>query len=153
MSTKLLIALALICGAELLCGQQPAHFAVNHAVKVRNPTPQSTRLFQTIPEAKDIVEDDNYKFAYEDLKGDGTKEIIIQATGMIWCGSAGCLTVVLEKRGANYVTLLSVNVGDDLVVMNEKMNGYAPLRAAFGDGMNMKPKVFILKEPVTPHGP
>lgn len=145
MSMKLYLPLLmLICGAQLLRGQQATHFTVNHAVKLMAPTSQSTTFFRSIPAARDLIEDNNYQFAYEDLKGDGSKEAIIQATGITWCGSGGCLTLVLESRGPDYVTLLSVNVGDDLAVMNEKVNGYAALRASFGDGMNMKPKVFIL---------
>jgi hypothetical protein len=142
--TKTVMTLALMSACTVSWAQGAAHFTVNHMVHFTEATAQSNVLLANIPQAKDLLEGNTYQFAYEDLKGDGTKEIIIQARGDTWCGSAGCLMLVLEKRGSDYVTLLSENVGDSVAVMNERVNGYAALKAAFGVGMNMKPKIFLL---------
>lgn len=126
--------------------QDSNQFTANHPVKWTQSTAQSTELLKGIPEARSLTEDGDYVFALEDLKGDGTKQIIIHARGTTWCGSAGCLTIVLNSRADKFTLLLSVYAADDVVVMNEKANGYATLRAGFGDGTNMKAKVFTLKE-------
>ncbi|HUV69213.1 MAG TPA: tetratricopeptide repeat protein [Terracidiphilus sp.] len=147
MPLRTLSILLLTCGCHIALGQQPAHFTVNHLVKWLAPTSQTTTILRGIPEANALVEDNAYTYAYEDLRGDGTKELIVQATGTTWCGSAGCLTFVLDKRGADYLKIFSENLGDDLAIMNERVHGYAALRASFGDGMHMAPKVFVLDSP------
>jgi hypothetical protein len=143
---KTVMALALMSGCMMSWAQDALHFTVNHTVHFTQATAQSNQLLAPIASAKVFLGDNAYQFAYEDLRGDGTKVLIIQGQSSITCGSAGCLTLVLEKHGASYTTLLSENLGDDLAVMNEKVNGYSALRATFGDGMDMKPKVFLIGE-------
>jgi hypothetical protein len=126
------------------------HYTVNHVVKWKDGTADTTKTFMAIPNAKDLVVDDegkpaSYGYAYEDLKGDGNKQLIIQGSGSMWCGAAGCATIILEQRDGKWAQLFSENIGDILAIMNEKANGYACIRAGFGDGMNMKSKVFFLK--------
>jgi hypothetical protein len=147
-------ALALLLSPTVaVCqGAGSPRYTVNHVVKWQTGTVESTKSFASIPDAKEMVLDDDgrpatYSYAYEDLKGDGKKELIIQAGGMTWCGSAGCLTTVLEQRDGKWVSLLSETIGEEITVLNEKVNGYAYLRAGFGDGMQMKPHVFALKLP------
>ena len=49
------------------------------------------------------------------------------ATGSDYCGSGGCATSVLERRGSKDVTIFSQNLYDSLAVTNEKIGGYAAL--------------------------
>jgi hypothetical protein len=143
----------LLSSAGAICQQSGAvRYTVNHAVNWRTGTPESTKSFAAIPDAKELVIDDDghpstYSYAYEDLKGDGTKQLIIQASGMTWCGSAGCLTIILDRRKGKWVPLLSETIGEALTVMNERANGYACVRADFGDGVTMNPHTFLLKAP------
>jgi len=95
------------------------HFTPNHQIQFVKPTAQEMAMF------KDWGED--FEIAHEDLKGDGTKDIIVMATGSDYCGSGGCATSVLERRGSKDVTIFSQNLYDSLAVTNEKIGGYAAL--------------------------
>jgi Double zinc ribbon len=124
-------------------------YTVNHVVKWNDGTTDTTKTFETIPNAKVLVLDDdgnpaNYGYAYEDLKGDGNKQLIIQGNGTTWCGTAGCMTIILEQRNGEWAQLFSANIGDGFAIMNEKINGYAVVRGTSGEGMSMTDALFAM---------
>ena len=48
------------------------------------------------------VDDVRYAVAYADLNGDQMKEVIAHVVGKSWCGSGGCTTLVLQRRGKSF---------------------------------------------------
>ncbi len=102
-------------------------FTPNHQVHFVDGTAEDRAQFQNVPSVKELVQG-NFLIAYEDLKGDGTKEVILTSTSSNFCGaSGGCETVVLERSGNQYATLLDLNLDTPLAVTDEKVGGYANL--------------------------
>ncbi|MGA7521408.1 MAG: hypothetical protein WBW84_02945 [Acidobacteriaceae bacterium] len=95
----------------------------SHLISFVPGTPTDAATFVAVPSSKSLVQG-SFDIAYEDLRGDGNKEIILQSTSSDFCGSGGCETVVLERNGAQYVTLLDQNLSSPLAVTNDKVNGY-----------------------------
>jgi hypothetical protein len=52
----------------------------------------------------DWPEDKTTRFiaAFVDLKGDGKQEAIVYLSGQGWCGSGGCVTLILAPEGSSY---------------------------------------------------
>jgi hypothetical protein len=51
------------------------------------------------------VDDDKttrYSPVFVHLKDDGAKEVIVYLTGRYWCGSGGCVTLMLAPEGSSY---------------------------------------------------
>ena len=111
----------------------PASFTPNHRVLFVAGTPTDQAAYADVASSKALVRD-SFDIAYEDLKGDGNKEIILQSTSTDFCGSGGCETLVLERRGTQYVTLLDQNLFSPLAVTNETVNGYAALASVDNTG-------------------
>src|SRR5579862_5825833 len=40
--------------------------------------------------------------AFIDLDGDGLDEVIVYLTGRNWCGTSGCSTLILKRRGKSF---------------------------------------------------
>jgi hypothetical protein len=78
-----------------------------------------------------------FSVAMVDLNGDGRNEIIVRSDGRGFCGSGGCLTVVLEQQGALMVPLLSQNLFPGVGVTQERVGAYRALAALGPDGAIM----------------
>lgn len=92
--------------------------------------------FAKIEDAKDVMEG-KYMVGTADLNDDGRMEIILQSNDSLYCGSGGCLTVVIEQPQPNNpktFTLLSQNLGSSLAVTNEKLGNYRALASLMDDG-------------------
>jgi hypothetical protein len=61
-------------------------FVQDHVRKIDREIDQTTKL----------------SFAFVDLNGDGTDEVIVHMTGRSWCGTGGCITYVLTRSGGTY---------------------------------------------------
>src|SRR5690349_20485734 len=51
-----------------------------------------------------------YASAYVDLKDDGTKEAIIYLSGRSWCGSGGCVMLILTPEDGSYRVVTKTTV-------------------------------------------
>jgi hypothetical protein len=51
-----------------------------------------------------------YSAAFVDLKDDGTREVIVYVTGRAWCGSGGCITLVLAPKGSSYTLITEITI-------------------------------------------
>lgn len=51
-----------------------------------------------------------YSSAFLDLKDDGTKEAIVYVTGRGWCGSGGCVMLILAPEGKSYKVITQTTV-------------------------------------------
>jgi hypothetical protein len=61
-------------------------------VTSKNTTPRETR----------------YADAFIDLNGDGVEEVVVYLDGRDWCGTGGCLTLVLTRTGESYRSICRV---------------------------------------------
>ena len=83
--------------------------------------------------AEGIVEGD-FVVARIDLDGDGTDETVVQGRARLWCGDAGCSTMVLKKAGAQSVVLLDANLPKTLGVTRAPVGRYRALVGLDGNG-------------------
>ncbi len=60
----------------------------------------------------ELVEDRTTRYvAYPvDLDGDGVDEQVVYVTGIRWCGSGGCTTLVARRAGASYEIVSRIRV-------------------------------------------
>jgi hypothetical protein len=87
----------------------------------------------------DDREPTRYTSAFVDLKDDGSKEVVVYVTGDFWCGSGGCMTLILEHKGSSFkvvskmmTTLLPIRA------LTTKSNGWHDIsvmaRVWYGEG-------------------
>ena len=79
----------------------------------------------------------NYSSAFVDLNDDGTREVIVYVTGRGWCGTGGCLMLILEPDGPAYTVIARTGISwPPIRVLTTKSNGWHDLTvAAAGGGM------------------
>jgi hypothetical protein len=51
-----------------------------------------------------------YSVAFIDLNGDGTQEAIVYITGGGWCGSGGCVTLILARNSHSYRVVTKITI-------------------------------------------
>jgi hypothetical protein len=51
-----------------------------------------------------------YEAAFYDLNDDGVQEAIVYLTDGQWCGSGGCLTLVLKQQGETWAVVARISV-------------------------------------------
>jgi hypothetical protein len=66
-----------------------------------------------------------YSSAIADLSDDGAKDVIVYVTGRGWCGTGGCLMLVLAPEGNSYrVVTKTTVVYPPIRVLSKKSNGW-----------------------------
>jgi hypothetical protein len=76
-----------------------------------------------------------YSFALVDLKGDGTKEVIVYVSGRAWCGSGGCTILVLAPEGTSYRVVTRTTITRlPIRVLNTKSNGWHDISVVVAGG-------------------
>jgi hypothetical protein len=76
-----------------------------------------------------------YSSALVDLKGDGTKEVILYLSGRMWCGSGGCRMLVLSPEGASYRVVTETTITRlPIRVLNTKSNGWHDISVVVAGG-------------------
>lgn len=111
-------------------------FTVAKPIVFKQGSAKFKALLSKIEDAKDVM-DGRYLVGTADLNDDGRMEIILQSSDSMYCGSGGCLTVVIEQPKASSTqtyTLLSQNLGSSLAVTNEKVGNYRALASLMEDG-------------------
>ena len=74
------------------------------------------------------VYDARYAVGFFDLNGDGNNEAIVYLLGRDWCGTGGCLTLVLTRSGNSYRTVGKILVTRPPIrVLGEKSHGWRTL--------------------------
>lgn len=51
-----------------------------------------------------------YSSAFVDLAGNGTQDVIVYVTGRSWCGSGGCVTLILSPRDSSYEVVARITI-------------------------------------------
>ena len=86
------------------------------------------------PESKED-EDDQYLVAWVDLNDDGKQEAVVYVYGPSWCGSGGCVTLVLAPNEATYRLLTKMTVTRlPIRVMPEKSHGWHDISVTVAGG-------------------
>ncbi len=95
-----------------------AHLQMAVAAEEHLAAPSSTKVdtlksfLQDYLRVPRMVDDSTTRFspAFVDLNGDDTQEVILYVTGEAWCGTGGCLTLILARMDSTYrvVTRLTV---------------------------------------------
>lgn len=70
-----------------------------------------------------------------DLNSDGENEIIAYVTGQARCGTSGCPTYVISRRGGNYAVISTIAMGwPPIGVLSTKTNGWNDLSVHMDGG-------------------
>jgi len=76
-----------------------------------------------------------YSAAFVDLAGDGTQQVIVYLTGRAWCGSGGCVTLVLSRNGLSYELVTKITISRPPIrVLNTKSNGWKDIAVQVAGG-------------------
>jgi hypothetical protein len=132
-----------------LIGSAPvlAQAASAEPLEFKPGTAKTKATLSRVPELRELVADP-FSVAFVDLDGDGKNEMVIASTSSAFCGSGGCLTMVMQQRGPRLVTLLEQNLFPGLGVTKEKFAGYRALAA-----LDEKGQIAVANRPGAPmHG-
>jgi hypothetical protein len=76
-----------------------------------------------------------YSSVFVDLRGDGTKEVIVYVSGRAWCGSGGCVMLILAPEGASYRVVTRTTITRlPIRVLNTKTNGWHDIGVTVAGG-------------------
>ncbi len=76
-----------------------------------------------------------YSAVFVDLNGDGTQEVIIFVSGRHWCGSGGCLTLILAPNDSSYRVVTRITITRPPIrVLTTKSNGWRNISVWVGGG-------------------
>lgn len=126
---------AMAWASVLVSAQAQPRFTPGKLLDFQPGTPKMAASFARVPDAQDLVTG-RFVVATADLNDDGGSEVILQSADSEYCGSGGCLTVVLaiQPGGKKTAMLLSQNLDSSLAVTNEKVGAYRALASVMEDG-------------------
>jgi hypothetical protein len=70
------------------------------------PAALQAHINQTLQSPTDVP----FLAAETDLNGDGQDEVVVHVTSRDYCGSGGCVTLVLQRTGQGYRTMMRASV-------------------------------------------
>lgn len=96
------VRLATVLGVLLLCSG--GSLAVAHAGSPTNPESKALRSFlqKYLESGQSLDETARYSVAEVSLNGKPARQIFVLVTGEGWCGSGGCIVLLLEPRGSSF---------------------------------------------------
>jgi hypothetical protein len=90
-----------------------------------------TYINHSLGDSNDI----RFRTAETDLNGDGADEVVVYVTSPDYCGSGGCVTLVLEKAGAAYRTVMRATVTRlPIRVLASRHHGWKDIGVMVGGG-------------------
>jgi len=93
-----------------------------------SPSEDSLRTFLQDYVREKHLDDDKattYVRAFVDLNGDGKEEAIVYLVGRGWCGSGGCVTLVLARRNSSYRVITKITITRPPIrVLNSTSHGW-----------------------------
>lgn len=79
------------------------------------------------------------QYAFVDLNGDGVKEAIVYLRGRTWCGTGGCPTLILARRGSSYRFVTKITITwPPIRVLTATSNGWHDI-GAWVEGGGIRP--------------
>lgn len=86
-------------------------WAISSPVAASDAARTSAGLLQAhINQALQSPTDVPFLSAETDLNGDGRDEVVVHVTSRDYCGSGGCVTLVLQRTGQGYRTVMRASV-------------------------------------------
>jgi hypothetical protein len=122
MSIKTLLAAALAA----LLSHPAAAWEVDAPLKFVKGTAKMRAQFQAIPALRELMAED-FAAAAHDLDDDGHNELIVISRSSAFCGSGGCMAVVVQVRNGRARVLLQQNLDENLAVTREKVGAFRAL--------------------------
>jgi len=120
---------------------------VGPPLKFAPGTPKLKARLQAIPALRELIAE-SFAAALVDLNDDGNNELVVISRSDAFCGSGGCMTVVVEVKGGRARVLLQQNLDPSMAVTRESFGSYHALAAVDATGA-----VQIANKPGTPlHG-
>jgi hypothetical protein len=76
----------------------------------------------------DVVSDETFRFALQDLNGDGRADAIVLLTGREWCGSGGCTMLIFmgAEDGYSFVSKITIT-SPPIRISNNRVRGWRTL--------------------------
>jgi hypothetical protein len=76
-----------------------------------------------------------YSAAFVDLKNDGAKEVIVYVSGRGWCGTGGCVMLILAPEGNSFRVVTKTTITRlPIRVLATKSNGWHDLSVVVAGG-------------------
>jgi hypothetical protein len=76
-----------------------------------------------------------YSSAFVDLKDDGTKDVIVYVSGRGWCGTGGCVMLILAPEGESYRVVTETTITRPPIrVLATKSNGWHDISVLVAGG-------------------
>jgi len=76
-----------------------------------------------------------YSAAFVNLSGDGRQQVIVYFTGRGWCGSGGCVTLVLSRNGSSYELVTKITISRPPIrILNTQSNGWKDITVQVAGG-------------------
>ncbi|HXM09988.1 MAG TPA: hypothetical protein VN946_08595 [Terriglobales bacterium] len=89
---------------------------------------------------RDPFKTTRYFSAFVDLKGDGTRQVIVYFTDQHSCGSGGCTTLILAPTASSYQVVASITVvWPPIRILETKSNGWHDIGVMVHGGGIVKP--------------
>ena len=118
---KVAVFMALwVMGASSCLAQQPSQQLSQEGITLKT-------FLQSY--LRDPVDGDDkttqYSYAFTDLDDDGVSEAIVYLIGQSWCGSGGCVVLVLKRNGSSYEVVTHMTISRPPIhVLPSKMKGW-----------------------------
>jgi hypothetical protein len=79
-----------------------------------------------LPSFTELDETARYFDAWVDLNGDGNPEVVVFVSGRGWCGSGGCMGLILQSKGSTYevITRTTITRPPIQVYLTRASNGW-----------------------------
>jgi hypothetical protein len=88
----------------------------------------STAAAETLKRFLQTFDDDKttrYVAAFSDLDGDGQPEAIVHLISKDWCGSGGCITLILRQNGGSWGIITKITITRPPIrVLNSTSHGW-----------------------------
>lgn len=97
-------ALALLL---LVAMSAPANARSYSDVGCKEQAASLRRALQSWDTSEDVAED-KYLVTFRDLNNDGKEEAVAYVVGTDWCGSGGCVTLVLKRNGVSWKVVADI---------------------------------------------
>lgn len=129
-----LCAAAALFAGSLAHGQADANYSVERKLQFISGDANMRAGLSRQAAVRDLVSGE-FNISVDDLDDDGVREVIVVGSTPAYCGSGGCLTVVLRNAGEGQLEpIFQQNLHPRLGVTREKENGYRLLAALDSKG-------------------
>ena len=116
----------------IFCGLTAASCRAQTDRPVLSPADALRFAVQSYLRSPEIREYDNtpYRYTFVELASDGTNQAVVYLTGSGWCGTGGCMTLILTPNGPSYTVIGKIPATRlPIRVLTNKSHGWHDLSA------------------------